>query len=290
MNKLLLIMVLIGLSVCFTPTSLRAEKNQFKDLSVLVLSCDKYAELWDPFFTLLYRHWPELKTDNKDLPLYLIANSKRYNDPRVQMINIQNEKSWSDNMLFALDQIKSDYVLILLEDYYITAFDAQRLSQVYDYTKAHDGGYLQIYADYKTPPDREGLKVFPGVALKDKHELWRTSLQACIWRVKDLKHILKEGESPWEFEIAGSVRSEGSFSKYFIVFEQVPINYLNMTQGGYLNAHNLQRLKNMGVDFKPQTLKLDDDFKFKLWIDRTLMPFLYWDIWRPFKIWFKKIF
>ena len=80
-----------------------AKSHSFDDLAILVVSCDKYSELWDNFFNLMYKNWPSLKDSESNVPIYLIANSKKFSDSRVQTIQIPNEISWSDNVLKALD-------------------------------------------------------------------------------------------------------------------------------------------------------------------------------------------
>ena len=39
------------------------------DCSILVVSCDRYRDLWTPFFTLFQRYWPDC-----DMPVYLGTN------------------------------------------------------------------------------------------------------------------------------------------------------------------------------------------------------------------------
>lgn len=48
-------LVLIFAYFFMAPLSVKAVEHTDKDLSLVVLSCDKYSELWDNFFKLLYR-------------------------------------------------------------------------------------------------------------------------------------------------------------------------------------------------------------------------------------------
>ena len=175
----------------------------FDDLTIVVFSCDKYQELWAPFFEMLFISWPSLKTTNSNVPIYLVTNALQYNDPRITNIKNENEKSWSDNALAVLAAVKTKYVLILLEDYFFTSFDEKRLHEIFNYMKSQDAAYCQISCGTDVG-ERKRSKTCPGVAEKDRYESWRTSLNACIWRTKDMAHILKSGESIWEFEIAGT--------------------------------------------------------------------------------------
>src|SRR5689334_22178846 len=70
----------------------------FKELTIVISSCDKYQEFWLPFFTFLFKNWPSLKSENKHIPILLITNEKNYPDPRVTVIQTGKDKSWSLNM------------------------------------------------------------------------------------------------------------------------------------------------------------------------------------------------
>ena len=122
MLKILYVTIYLGLNFCFAqnePVSSQMSLDSvntttknipFDDLSIVVFSCDKYQELWGGFFELLFKNWPSLKSTNSYIPIYLVSNSKRFDDPRVVTIKNENEKSWSDNALTVLATIKTKYV------------------------------------------------------------------------------------------------------------------------------------------------------------------------------------
>lgn len=252
-----------------------APQVYFEDLSIVVFSCDKYQELWAPFFELLFKNWPSLKTSNAQVPIYLVANAQKYDDPRVTTINIQNEKSWSDNALTVLASVKTQYVLIVLEDYFFTRINEKRLLDIFNFMKSTDVAYCQIAYNGTDVSIRKKAEVFPGVAEKDRYELWRTSLQSCIWRTKDMAHILKSGESIWAFEVGGAIRSQGLYGKFLTIFDNQPVDYLNMVQQGYLNSENVKIIEGMDVTFKRLKLDLDSNHAFKL--------YFYYQIFNPLK-------
>ncbi|MCE2717030.1 MAG: hypothetical protein ACK4V2_03850 [Pseudomonadota bacterium] len=268
--KTAVVFFFLCIQACFAQNSSHQSSSQnndtqiFSDLSIVVFSCDKYQELWKPFFEMLFKSWPSLKTKNAHVPIYLVANSQKYNDPRITTVNIENEKSWSDNALTVLAQVKTKYVLILLEDYFFTRIDTKRLHDVFNFMKSHDVAYCQIAYNGTDIAIRKKAEVFPGVAEKDRYELWRTSLFACIWRTKDMAHTLKSGENIWDFEVAGNLRSQGLYGSFLTIFENQPVDYLNMVQQRYVNAAHLKIVNEMGIDFTPTKLEIDADHKIKL--------------------------
>src|SRR5689334_3419776 len=84
--------------------------------SLLVLSCDKYNDLWGPFFTLLNRFWPDCP-----FPVYLGSESRKWTGkPAVQTLNSSTPSTdWTGLLRDYLLQIGTPYVLIVLDDYFL---------------------------------------------------------------------------------------------------------------------------------------------------------------------------
>lgn len=49
------------------------ESGRAADVAVVVASCDAYADLWEPFFRLFRRYWPDCP-----YPVYLGSNFRTY--------------------------------------------------------------------------------------------------------------------------------------------------------------------------------------------------------------------
>ena len=293
--KLIKVLILCGVFFLHAlfPSSIQADSSREPGkLTVIVSSCDKYAELWGGFFQLLFRNWPALKDSAQQIPLLLIANNKSYPDPAVKTILINNEKAWSDNMLDTLDKVKSEYVLILLEDYYITKFDEKRFQEILKYMVENKHiSYIELHPEIST---LEGKAVMvphlPGARYKGRYEDFRTSLQASLWRKDDLALLLRRGESAWAFETQGSIRSQGLRGEFIVMMEQPSIEYLNMAQQGYLNAENIRKAKALGVEIKDRSLPLDEDHRVRIWFKITLPRILYFQLVVPCERAFQWIF
>lgn len=263
---------------------------KFNNITILVTSCDKYAELWDPFFTLLFKSWPDLNTVHKDIPIILISNKIAYQNPRVQNVQIPNEKSWSDNMLEALQQVKTKYVLYLQEDYFITRLDSVRLHDLIQLLDKDSIANIQVSA---ITPNQITGKLYPSiedVQYKGQFDEWRTSLQASIWTIEDLKFLLRPGENAWAFESPGNIRSQGMRKHFLLTSSNEPITYLNMANRGYIDARALRTINVLGVDIKNRKLPLDEEHKFAMWYKITLPKILYYDIVVPCKNLFQRWF
>ena len=64
--------------------------NNTTECSVLISSCDAYADLWRPFFTLFWLNW-----DDCPFPVYLSTNELHYPDRRVTTLNAGPEAVWT---------------------------------------------------------------------------------------------------------------------------------------------------------------------------------------------------
>ena len=67
-------------------------------------------------FLIIFEHWDECPLD-----IYLLSNKKSYNDRRIKMINVMKDISWSDNLLNGLKSIDSEYVMLFVDDLFITS-------------------------------------------------------------------------------------------------------------------------------------------------------------------------
>ena len=48
---------------------------------------------------------------------FLGTNFETYDDPRVRTLAIGDDTTWADGVVRMLDSIRSDYVILLLEDF-----------------------------------------------------------------------------------------------------------------------------------------------------------------------------
>ncbi|MCX7337680.1 MAG: hypothetical protein NTX76_00110 [Alphaproteobacteria bacterium] len=209
---------------------------EIKDLSILVPSCDKYSELWSPFFHFLFKNMPWLKTGSlRSSSIYLITGRKKINHERIVNIKIDEEKSWSDNMLKALDVIPTKYVLIVLDDYIIYEnVSEKRFADLFNFMKETNAPYMELQKD---PGRLEGGEIVSrplSLTRKAQKGSYRASLQICIWEKDTLRRMLKSGESIWEFEISATKRTFDDTRPYLITHGDYVFRYHNLATKGKL--------------------------------------------------------
>ncbi len=151
---------------------------------MLVVSCDRYRDLWKPFFHLFSKYWPDCR-----FPVYLGSNFLSVEHPGVTNLHAGEDKSWSSNLRFFLQQIPSEYVLLLLEDFFL---DQQVNSGIIQnhLNKLHSLGGTELRL-FPNPPFDYALS--GNVGLGGLHPLaqYRVSLQAALWNKAKLQHLIR---------------------------------------------------------------------------------------------------
>ena len=169
-------------------------------LSIYVSSFDDYADIWPVFFARFFTYWPDCP-----FPIYLGTVSKIYGDERVLPVHAADHKNWSSRAVEHLEQLKSPYVLMMLEDFMLDRpVDNVLLDRLVTLMDRLDLHAIRLY------PEPAPALAMPGVPLigyQSEGQLNRTSTHATIWRRESLLELIRPGESLWEFEINGSIRS-----------------------------------------------------------------------------------
>lgn len=171
-----------------------------KDLAVLVLSCDAYKDLWQPYTQLYDKYWK-----NSTLATYFCSDTLCINHPPFIDIPVGTPVEWSQRLLSAVNQIQEEYVLLLLDDYYITKpVLEEKLLESVEVMKKTDAVYCRIYP---CPPPSANLPGYPEYGIIEKGTEYRASTQATIWKTSVLRDFIIPTESVWDFELIGSERS-----------------------------------------------------------------------------------
>lgn len=122
---------------------------------------------------------------------YLVTETKQYGNT----ININNP-SWTYRFREALKQLTSDYVIIMLEDFFIRdKVDQTRIDKIVE-NFADDTIVYNFEKQYRpgTPSNIEGFE------LQGNRQPYLNSCQPSIWDREKLIERLKADENPWQWE------------------------------------------------------------------------------------------
>ena len=201
-------------------------------LAVVVASYDRSSDLWDPLFTLFRRFWPDCP-----FPVYLVSNRLEFNHLGVRTITIGEDRSWSDTVLAGLARIQEEYVLLWIDDHFLTSEvnNSYVCCSIERFIQAA-GNYLRMQPLPK--PDEPFNEHFGRIR---SGAIYRTATVASVWRRSTFQNILKSGESAWDFETVGSNRSD-RFEGFYSTWEQ-NFKFENLMIKGKMRRGPLRRIE-----------------------------------------------
>jgi len=171
-----------------------------QDVSVLINSCDKYADVWPVFFALFWKYWPDCPYQ-----VYLGTNTRTWSDKRVQIIQVGPDLNWADTTIKMVEVIPSPYVLWFLEDFLIwEKVDTPAIESLVEEMKRLNANYLRLR---NWPPTYGPVQGHPEIVQISPGAPYRCALEIAFWRREVLLDLLVPGETPWEMEKKGSLRS-----------------------------------------------------------------------------------
>jgi len=204
--------------------------------AVLVPSCDKYSDLWEPFFRCFWRFWPDCPFD-----VHLLSNHCGLSHAKVRSLKVGDDLSWSDNLARAIRQLPYEYVFLFIDDLFlIRPVDNQRVVHVLKWAVASQVNYIRLNPSQK--PDQPYDNV---VGIVSPGTVYRMSTVVAVWKKSIPLNLLKSGESAWEFEIKGSVRSDKYDGFYSTWQDCFPI--INGVIKGKWRGAAIRRLGSLGM-------------------------------------------
>lgn len=205
------------------------------DLAIIVASCDKYSDLWEPLFDLFFDYWPDCP-----FPVYLVANEMRFEHSKVTTLLSGEDLDWSSSIRRAVQGLSHRYFMFWIDDaFLVKRVDTPSLLAVLASAISREFSFLRLRPDPK-----------PAIWLDEhlgelaSYEAYRVSLFASVWSSAVFHQMLKDGESAWEFELNGTERSRAA-SGYYCTRREV-FRYLHGVERGVWIRPSALELKRRG--------------------------------------------
>ncbi len=214
--------------------------DQISDCAIVISSCDAFQDAWKPFFTLFFRYWPDCP-----FPIHLISNYTRYDDPRVQMILVGEDKKLPANLRKSLESISQSHVLYLQEDYLLERpVDNKDVLRFYKIFLERKAAYFRLYPN----PKPDIIDHSGDFGLISREARYRTSMQASFWDKAILLSLLRDEESGWDLEIKGTERSR-TIERPFFCSTKLILPYIWVTgiKKGRWQYESIQLCKKEGI-------------------------------------------
>jgi len=211
-------------------------------VAFVIASCDKYSDLWSSLFGQIFKYWP-------DIPyrIYLIANHKRYDDPRVTTLLAGDDLDWSSTVLKSINQLQEQYVLFWVDDAFLrNKVDTDRISSLVHWFIVGSYNFLRMRPN---PKPKKWSHNAIGILVPE--QAYRVSLFATLWNVDLLKRILLQGESAWQFEVNGSERSK-NYDHFYCTRDEI-FNYWHGVERGVWIRPTAKALERSGYHLDYQS-------------------------------------
>ena len=160
--------------------------------SVLIYSCDKYSDVWGPFFKLLFKYW------KCPYQVYVVAEKEQCLIPEVKTINVE-EGEWTDEIRSAVNQIPTKYVIGMCEDFFMRRPVRQDVIDdcIGHMEKNKDIACFNFEMEYGT---LEPTKI-KNFGRKPDGSMYRQTCQPTLWRRDILSELLEGSKTPWGWEL-----------------------------------------------------------------------------------------
>ena len=191
--------------------------------SILVNTCDKFEDCWEPFFKLFKKYWPDYKGT-----IYLNTEYKDYSYDGLNIVALKvcqkrqdaHKITWSECLKRALDLIDSEIVLYMQEDYFLKARVENKLVEKYAELIQKISDIHCIHLTDQSLISTEEICHYEGLKVAKMNQRYRISCQAALWKKNVLSSYIRVYESAWQFEEFGSKRGAIMKHSFYVVDEQ----------------------------------------------------------------------
>jgi len=171
-------------------------------MSLLVMSCDRYADLWNPMSGFLNKFW-------RDCPYEILLSTESASpapETAFHRVIHSNRAAWSGRLLDTLISIATPYTMLLLDDLWPSQpIPTAAVEEILDLMERDAIGSVHLRNEGTDQRDYEKDSAYRIYA---SGAPYRISASAAIWNTAFLKSVLRSEESAWEFERIGSYREE----------------------------------------------------------------------------------
>lgn len=211
-------------------------------IAFLVTSCDAYSDLWKPFFEMFFKYWPDCP-----FSVYLMSNYEVFEDDRVTNIRIGEDVSYSDNLRSALGSIDEDWIILWLDDLFISeVVSTKRVISLYEEGKKAGASFIKLSAD---------LPVSYEVSSGELGELpkgvrYRTAVGVTLIEKSFLFELSTPGMDAWEMDRSSisDTWDKKVMALTVTAIKNLPIRYIHTVVKGRWLRRSVPALKREGYE------------------------------------------
>lgn len=198
-------------------------------LTILVSTCYNFSDLWNNNKILFERYW-------KNSP-QIVFFTDNIGDFKYKNFLTFANLEFSSRLIRALEQIKTKYVLLTLDDYLLCdTVHNKKILNLLDFMEKNNADYMRIfkYAKVKGSFFNPSLKV---KKIEYKRKAYEVNLYPGLWKTDSLRRIIIENENIWKFEVRLNRRCRENGLNAFCTYDKKVYPFIDtIRKGKYLRS------------------------------------------------------
>ena len=208
----------------------------------MIFSCDKFSDLWEANIHQLEKYWAD-----RDVDTYIITDKESTQKfENVSVLATGDELEFTQRLEFALNYIKTEYVFITLDDYFlIEPVKNEAIESLVDFMDNENFDYVRLF---KRPKKATGKKFdnYPKINMIDTNNRYSVNLYVGIWRTDFMKKTVSKIKNIWQYEVSLykiatelNAKCAVSHNNEFVILDVVRKGKILNKANRYLRKHNL---------------------------------------------------
>ena len=169
--------------------------------SIIISTCDKFADLWDANIQLLNENW-----EDRNVDAFLVTDKPTNRTfKNVTVVAAGEGTEITERLQAAMPLIKTEYILFTLDDYFLTKKISTQaiLQDIEDMEKQHIDYMRLSTLSKKNLRNRKAVEVEDKIYLMDNWAReYVVSLYAGLWKKSFMERTLSETLNAWQYEVA----------------------------------------------------------------------------------------
>ena len=209
---------------------------KINEIPVILHSMDSYSKFWNPWYHLFNLHC------KNHGPIIFLSEEKEPDFVNDVTHIKTGEGEWGERLLIALEQIESEFVFYMQEDFWCIK-DFELTDNI-----------LEMFEEYKMDQlhIKENINLIKTIKIKDnllkfaQDSEYTQNHQFGLWKKSKLKDNVLPNENPWENEINGSIRlNKNPHNIYLLDYHW----YISVCRRGQLMERGEKIIKKYGISF-----------------------------------------
>lgn len=163
------------------------------NVEILVVSCDKYFDMWEPWEIALKKYWPDCPYQYR-----FGCNNIEKSPAGMSTIKAGDDSTYSTNLLRMVEQINAPWIILWIEDRPLCALaKTEQVREVVDSAEAQGSVYVKLIG---IAPFADRLKQGCPFGEVEPFRPYRISMTVALWRKDFLMQNIPVGYSAWQLE------------------------------------------------------------------------------------------